>query len=69
MPAPFTIEELDAVMPNTLLPACSELDKINDQLPRMRDRWIKWIWNDDGTVTEEFANDVCLALANTDCRS
>ncbi len=67
MPVPQTPPDFLALVPNPAEPECDALRKALLELPQLIYLQQKYMYNDDGTLTTEYASDICTALGLIDC--
>lgn len=56
-----------ALVPNPSTPLCDSLKNVLLQQSQANCQNLSWMFNDDGTVSEEFATAICTALGLIDC--
>jgi hypothetical protein len=59
MPSPVTPNEIKNTLPNVDSGVCDRLKKVIIDFPRKIYAWFSYIYNDDGTFTEEFKQELC----------
>lgn len=66
MPAPLPSEFRALVPADPSNPTCAELRAIMVGLPALLERWWSAWYNPDGTLTEEFINELCETSCSGD---
>lgn len=61
MPSPISCEEFKKVVRSTKSLQCDGLQRILIQLPNTWYQFFTYLYNEDGTFTDEFSADVCVA--------
>ena len=59
MPSPVTPNEIKNTLPNADSGICDRLKKVIIDFPRKVYAWFSYVYNDDGTFTEEFKQELC----------
>jgi len=59
MPSPVTPNEIKNTLPNADSGICDRLKKVIIDFPRKVYAWFAYVYNDDGTFTEEFKQELC----------
>jgi len=59
MPSPITPNEIKNTLPNVDAGVCDRLKKVIIDFPRKVYAWLSYVYNDDGTFTEEFKQELC----------
>jgi len=59
MPSPVTPNEIKNTLPNVDSGVCDRLKKVIIDFPRKVYAWMSYVYNDDGTFTEEFKQELC----------
>lgn len=67
MPSPVLPQDFLALLPNSSNGACNEIDKMTLQTPQTLLDLAEYLFNENGTVTTEFATDICAALVLIGC--
>ena len=59
MASPVTPNEIKHTLPNVDSGICDRLKKVIIDFPRKVYAWFSYVYNDDGTFTEEFKQELC----------
>ena len=59
MPSPITPNEIKNTLPNVDAGVCDRLKKVIIDFPRKVYAWLSYVYNDDGTFTEEVKEELC----------
>jgi len=59
MPSPVTPNEIKNTLPNVDSGVCDRLKKVIIDFPRKVYAWMSYVYNDDGSFTEEFKQELC----------
>ena len=59
MPSPVTPNEIKNTLPSVDSGVCDRLKKVIIDFPRKVYAWMSYVYNDDGTFTEEFKQELC----------
>ena len=59
MPSPVTPNDIKNTLPNVDSGVCDRLKKVIIDFPRKVYAWMSYVYNDDGTFTEEFKQELC----------
>ena len=61
MPSPVTPNEIKDTLPNVDSSLCDKLKKVIIDFPRKVYAWMSYMYNDDGTFSEDFKQEIMLA--------
>ena len=59
MPSPIKPSDIKSTLPQTSTPVCSRLKNLLVDFPKAIYQWFSYMYNEDGTFTEEFKDEVC----------